>query len=236
MLFGRSLSAAGAARGTRAHPEGASCSRASARSASHALCSKITRFAGAYASYYRKEIVAGVEGARDAIVDGLRVQRPEAIELLLATFGREIQAVAYFIVGSRADAEEILIDTTMTAWRHGKDLRNPTALRPWLLRIATRLALSRRRKIGTAMLELPEDLPLRASDPSDIDRLAMHAELAKLPAQVRAAIVLHYFADLTIAGTAEVLGKSPNTVKVQVRDGLRRLRVGIDEREHPSDA
>lgn len=173
---------------------------------------------------------------RDEIADGLRVQRVEAIELLLATFGREIQAVAYFIVGSRADAEEIVIDTTMTAWRRSKDLRDPAALRPWLLRIATRLALSRRRRIGTALLELPEDRPAPASEGPQIERLALLEALATLPAQVRAAVVLHYLADLTVADTAAALGKSANTVKAQLRDGLRRLRSELDDPEPSADA
>ena len=45
------------------------------------------------------------------------------------------------------------------AWRKADDLRDPAALRTWLLRIATRQALSRRRRARPM-------LPLRA-DSSD---------------------------------------------------------------------
>ena len=89
----------------------------------------------------------------------LRARHPDAIEELLATFGAEIQALAYLVLGSQPDAEEVVIDTMVQAWRKADDLRDPAALRTWLLRIATRQALSRRRRARPM-------LPLRA-DSSD---------------------------------------------------------------------
>jgi RNA polymerase sigma factor (sigma-70 family) len=41
---------------------------------------------------------------------------------------------------------------------------------------------------------------------------------------MRAAVVLHYFADLSVAQTAKVLGKSQNTVKAQLREAISQLR------------
>lgn len=48
--------------------------------------------------------------------------------------------------------------------------------------------------------------------------------LAVLPARMRAALVLHYYADLSVDEAAHALGTSRNTVKSQLREGLRRLR------------
>ena len=147
----------------------------------------------------------------------------------MATFGRELQAVAYLILGSRADAEEIVIDTVMTAWHRSSELRDPAALRSWLLRISTRQAISRKRRIETALLTLSEDEHLLPSEPApSIDRVAMLDALAGLPREMRAAVVLHYFADLTVEDTAGALGKSRNTIKAQIREGLRRLRSALD--------
>ena len=151
------------------------------------------------------------------------------MEQLLATFGRELQAVAYLILGSRADAEEVVIDTMMTAWRKASDLREPDALRGWLLRITTRHALSRRRRLGTALFALPDDPGVSSQPGPSIERIAMLEALESLPRQVRAAIVLHYFADLTVDQTAATLGKRPNTIKAQIQDGLGRLRARLGE-------
>ena len=66
----------------------------------------------------------------------------------MAVYGRRIQGVAYLILGSHADAEEVVIDTLVTAWRKGSELRDPDALGAWLLRIAARHALTRGRRVG----------------------------------------------------------------------------------------
>jgi hypothetical protein len=72
-------------------------------------------------------------------VDALRRRRPEVLDDLLATYGREIQAVAWLILRDRADAEDVTVETLLTAWDRILDLRQDDALRPWLLRIATNL-------------------------------------------------------------------------------------------------
>jgi RNA polymerase sigma-70 factor (ECF subfamily) len=171
------------------------------------------------------------EELNDRLADDLRHQRPDALERLLAEFGQRIQAVAYLVLGSQADAEEVVMDTMVTAWRKGRDLRSGAALGTWLLRIAMRLALTRRRRIGTAVaLSADEERLIGSSTPS-IDRLALLDALDSLPTRMRAAIVLHYYADLTVDRVAAVLERSPNTVKSQLREGLTRLRAALDDGE-----
>lgn len=165
----------------------------------------------------------------ERLVDDLRAQRPEAMEQLLATFGRELQAIAYLVLGSRADAEEVVMDTMVIAWRKAATLREPHALRRWLIRIATHQAVSRKRRIGTALLLPGESERVPGGEVPSIDRVALLEALAKLPREMRAAVVLHYYADLTTPEVAEGLGKSQNTVKAQLREGLRRMRAELGE-------
>ena len=141
-----------------------------------------------------------------------------------------MQGVAYLILGSHADAEEVLIDTMVTAWNRIGGLREADALEAWVLRIATRHALSRRRRTGATLPLLDETAGrlVGAGTPS-LDRVALADALATLPPRVRAAVVLHYYADLTVERVAEVLGRSPNTVKTQLRLGLARLRTELAE-------
>jgi len=125
----------------------------------------------------------------------------------------------------------------VTAWRKVGDLRDPAALPSWLLRIATRHALSRRRRVGATVALPPgaEDLLVGAGPPA-IDGLALRDALATLPPRMRAAIVLHYYADLTVEGVAAAVGRSPNTVKSQLREGLARLRIQLADRPDRTDA
>ena len=45
--------------------------------------------------------------------------------------------------------------------------------------------------------------------------------------QMRAAVVLRYYADLSVEDVAATLGKSPNTIKAQLQTALDRLRARV---------
>ena len=78
-------------------------------------------------------------------VEALRRRRPEALGDLLGTYGRELQAVAYLITRDRADAEDVVVETLLTAFDKAGSIRDERALRAWLLRVATNHALQLRR-------------------------------------------------------------------------------------------
>ena len=66
--------------------------------------------------------------------------------------------------------------------------------------------------------------------------VALVEGLATLPIRARAAVVLHYYADLPVAEVAAVMGTSQNTVKSQLRTGLARLRESLDVSVAPTHA
>jgi len=159
-------------------------------------------------------------------VEALRRGEPEILADLLERHGREIQGVAYLILRDRAEAEDVLMDTLVSALERGADLRDASALRAWLLRIATNHALGRRRR-ATRLVYLavfPETPDLAGVDH---DRIVLLAALESLPTRTRAAVVLHYYADLTVSEVATVMGTSPNTVKTQLRKALESMRLRL---------
>ncbi len=156
-------------------------------------------------------------------VQRLRARQADVLEDLLGAYGREIQAVAYLIVRDRGDAEDVVVETLVAALEHGAGLRDEEALRPWLLRIATNRALSMRRK--SARLVRLEIIPEPTSPATDIDsRVALLAGIDDLPPRMRAAVVLRYYADLSVDECARSLSRSPNTIKAQLQEALDRLR------------
>jgi RNA polymerase sigma factor (sigma-70 family) len=159
-------------------------------------------------------------------MEGLREHRPDVLDELLARFGREIQTVAYVILRDTSDAEEALAETLLTALERGHQLRDETALRSWLLRIAANQALGmRRRSVRLIRLgSLPERASPDLEDSAALDRAALQDAMADLPPRIRAAVALRYYADLSVDEVAEALGTSRNTVKTQLRIGLDRLR------------
>ncbi|MBA3780159.1 MAG: RNA polymerase sigma factor [Chloroflexi bacterium] len=169
------------------------------------------------------------------IVEDLRAGHPEALDLLLETYGREIQAVAFLIVRDRFDAEDIAVETLLTAWKRASQLRDPDGLRPWLLRIAANKSLTHRRRSARIV---PLDAVSERRDPlgqPDVTRVALLQGIDELPPAMRAALVLRYYADLSMQETAAALGKSPNTIKAQLQVALDRLRLSLSDAE-PIDA
>ena len=164
-------------------------------------------------------------------VQALRDHRIETLADLLDAHGRELQAVAYLILRDRSLAEDVVIETLLTAYERAGQIRDDGALRAWLLRVATNKALSIRRS-GARVVELtvlPERPAAGSLADESADRMTLLAGVAALPIQMRAAVVLRYYADLSVEGVAEVLGKSPNTIKAQLQTALDRLRTSLTE-------
>lgn len=162
-------------------------------------------------------------------VEALRRRRPETLGDLLDAYGREIQSVAYLIVRDRAEAEDIVVETLLTAFEKGGSIRDERALRAWLLRVATNHALGSRRRTGRIVrLDVVPDRASSGDLGSDsATRVALLDGIADLPPQIRAAVVLRYYADLSVEEVATTLGKSPNTIKAQLQTALDRLRTHL---------
>jgi len=159
-------------------------------------------------------------------VEALRGHRPEVLGDLLERYGREIQGVAYLILRDRSAAEDVVVDTLLTALERGDTLRDPDALRPWLLRIAANKALTTRRSGARVIhLELVPDRPAHTAD--EDERLALLSVVGDLAPRMRAAVVLRYYADLPVRDVAEALGTSENTVKTQLHEALGQMRTAL---------
>ena len=167
------------------------------------------------------------------IAELVRIGSDDALDALYARYADDIQGVAFLILRDRFEAEDVMAETLITAWKRGRDLRDGSALRPWLMRIATNHALALRRK-RRAVAALPDtDVPSPDSTGPLAARIALLAAVDRLPVEMRAAVVLHYFADLSVEDVARALNKSPNTIKSQLRVGLGQLRAvwaDVDER------
>lgn len=163
----------------------------------------------------------------DRLVADLRARRPEALDALLHEHGAEIQAVAFLILRNASDAEEVLADALLIAWRRIDTLRDADRLRPWLHRIATRLALRRRRRprIVALSLDAAGQQVARPRDP--IDRITLTETLDRLPPRMRAVVALHYVVGLSVPEIADAVDRSENTVKSQLREARARLRADL---------
>jgi RNA polymerase sigma factor (sigma-70 family) len=92
----------------------------------------------------------------------------DAFRELTDPYRRELQLHVYRIVGSVHDAEDLLQDTLLAAWRSLAQFEERASVRSWLYRIATNRSLdalraSRRRPEDQRMTQMPE--PTRFNEP-----------------------------------------------------------------------
>jgi RNA polymerase sigma-70 factor, ECF subfamily len=137
--------------------------------------------------------------------------------------------------GDRAQAEDLVQETLVRAWRH-LDRLDPSAapVRPWLFTVAHHLAVDAHRarrarpsEVGDALLETVPDLD-RVD--SSLDRIIIVDALQSLSPEHRAVIVETYYRGRSVAEAAEALGIPPGTVKSRCYYALRALKLALAER------
>src|SRR5580693_6091853 len=129
--------------------------------------------------------------------------------------------VAYEMLGSAADAEDVLLETWLR-WT-GVDLETVENQRAYLVRITTRQTLSRLRTLGRRKESyvgswLPEPLLTTPDVAEDVEladsvSMAMLLVLETLTPTERAVFVLREVFDLGYEEIAEAVGKSPAAVR-----------------------
>ena len=164
-------------------------------------------------------------------------------ELASASIAR-LHAVAFLILRDRDRAQDAVQEALVSAWKDMRALRDPGAWDAWLYRLAVRAcykqAKKERRRNQVELQVVPGPEPARPFDlsVSVAGRDAMEYELGRLPIDQRAVMVLHFYADLTLERSAEILDIPLGTAKSRLHRGLTTLRGSIgdeSEIEPPQD-
>jgi len=138
--------------------------------------------------------------------------------------------LAYLLTGERALAEDLVQDAFVRLAGRLAHLRDPGAFEAYLRRTVVNLANShfRRRKVERAYLERtrgtigPDGAQL--SGRSFEDREVLWQALMRLSARQRAALVLRYVDDLSVAAVARAIGRTVHATEsllARARDSFR---------------
>lgn len=174
---------------------------------------------------------------------GARASRRE-FELLLEPVLDTLYATALRLTRSRPEAEDVVQESVMKAWRSFETFERGTNFRAWVLRIATNTFLSKRRfdsrRPKTAPLGDPEAVPSREDDGlrpgEDWEALyptlvedEMKRALDALGEDHRIAFLLSTLGGLSVNEIAAAVSAPPGTImsrlfraRAQLRESLRR--------------
>ncbi|MEO8217451.1 MAG: sigma-70 family RNA polymerase sigma factor [Acidobacteriota bacterium] len=161
-----------------------------------------------------------------------------AFEALVRRHTQTLLQVARRLMRSEEDARDALQDTYVAVLRSIDRFEGASHLSTWLHRVLINACLmklrSRRRHPEEPLDDLLATLRHRESIEATIQskeiRALIHASIKRLPETYRQVIQLRDIEELSTEQTAEMLGVTPNAVKIRVHRARRALRSIIAER------
>lgn len=175
----------------------------------------------------------GEASARDEILDQAAKGDPEALAVLYDQFSDKIYSYIYHRVGHADLAEDLtgqVFIRMLEAVRVGRAWR--TSFSGWLYRIAHNLVIDYYRRRGRAtFIDLEEAAPVQSQHGDPIqaaeavfDRQRLRAALNSLTEEQAQVITLRFLEELSIAETAEIMGKTEGAIKAQQYRAVLALR------------
>jgi RNA polymerase sigma-70 factor, ECF subfamily len=148
--------------------------------------------------------------------------------------GSRMKSVAANLLGSTADAEDAVQDTFLKVHRGASSFRGQAQATTWIFRILVNTCIDqRRRSQRRAEDPLPPGLGADAGGPDHPLRLALEAELRRLPESERSAFVLCEVEGFSHKEVGEILEVPETTSRTFLFRAKRRLQQAlrsVDER------
>lgn len=128
--------------------------------------------------------------------------------------------------GVAEDLVQSVLERAFRQWERIAAMEFPDA---YLRRMVVNEFLSLRRRLGRMFVtdRIPDTVMDDASEEQG-DRMALIAELSRLPHRQRAAVALRYWAGLPDSEIAEQMGCAESTVRGYIFRALRTLRVSFE--------
>jgi RNA polymerase sigma-70 factor (ECF subfamily) len=168
-----------------------------------------------------------MDAQEQAIYQGAIQGDREAFEIIIRSLSRNLFAIAYGVLQDRQEAEDVVQDTLVKAWKSRWRVRDPEKFPAWISTIA------RHRARDLARRKRPEPLPhdfesaavnTDAGQPTPDFDAEVQTALAELPELHRAAVTLRYFEELDYATIEQTLGLSNGSLRGILGRALGAMR------------
>jgi RNA polymerase sigma-70 factor (ECF subfamily) len=190
--------------------------------------------------------VSNRDAADPSLVERIASGDQTAFETLMRRHNGKLFRVARAIVRDDTDAEDVLQDAYIDAYRHIHDFRGDAHVGTWLTRIVINQALMRVRKERRRSVIVPfrerrqEDADAPEAEVADSRsepasnqvlraeiRQILERRIDELPLSFRTVFIMREVEDMTVPETAECLGISPATVRTRLFRARALLRESL---------
>lgn len=184
-----------------------------------------------------------MEWSDETAVAKARAGDADGFRALVERHSRPLFRLAFRMTGNEQDAEDVVQEALLRAFRQIGKFDERASFRTWLHRITVNCSLdvvrARKRRSessGPAYAETDDPMQsLPASDPTP-DRLAMSVEARRriaeamedLTASERAAFVLRHFEGMCIDDLSQILGLRPGAARNAVFRAVQKLRRALE--------
>jgi RNA polymerase sigma-70 factor, ECF subfamily len=145
-----------------------------------------------------------------------------AFARLYERYGRVVHGLLLARVGPD-EADDLVQDVFLTAWRRLEDLRDPAAFGGWIAMIARNRATDFHRR-KAEFVELPANLESPGDAANDADANVALAAIRSLPDAYRETLILRLVEGLSGPEIAQRTGLTPGSVRVNLHRGMKLLR------------
>ena len=165
----------------------------------------------------------------EGLVRRARMGDLEAFDRLVERYQDAVCGVAFGIVGSFDDAQDVAQEAFLQAWRDLHDLADPTRFPAWLYRIVANRSRDHLRRRHDETHPDTLDLPSPTPDPADEVacaelRASVLQAIRGLSEPLRVTTALFYIDGYSLAEVAQFLETPEGTVKRRLHDARKRLR------------
>lgn len=155
----------------------------------------------------------------------------ESFELLIRTYSRTLFAVAYAVLQDAGEAEDVVQETFVRAWKKRAWMRDPAKFPAWLTTVARNRAcdILRRRRTVPLDAEAPEIADTQAltrdeHSAGEAMQVNVRTALAGLPEQHRTALTLRYLEGMDYLGIEQTMGLSNGALRGILGRALATMR------------
>jgi len=155
-----------------------------------------------------------------------------AVAELYARHVRALHSLAQAMLRSQEEAEDLIQDVFLEAWRRSADYSEARGtVRAWLLMRARSRALDRLKSSGSQRIAPIEACPFDHTSATTGDQARLRQIVSQMPDVLREVLLLGYFEGLSSAEIAQRLGIPTGTVKSRTRAALGALRASLGGRD-----